>query len=145
MICIHLSQRCVSVKQMTDNIFEIETTPLAHVACAPQESGMLLADFAAAYLCVNHSWIFHVLEKTELPEFIGRFQRSIYDDSTTRVEFVGVTRGQFLMVRGVRQGCPASDFVCDGLRPHLPLAPRCDHSKEPCWPGLSTAGSVRVC
>ena len=34
---------------MTDNIFEIETTALAHVACAPQESGVLLTDFAAAY------------------------------------------------------------------------------------------------
>ena len=34
---------------MTDNIFEMETTALAHVACAPQESGILLTDFAAAY------------------------------------------------------------------------------------------------
>ena len=30
---------------MTDNIFEIETSALAHVACAPQESGVLLTDF----------------------------------------------------------------------------------------------------
>ena len=35
--CIHLSQRCISSRQMTDNIFEIETTALAHVACAPEE------------------------------------------------------------------------------------------------------------
>ena len=96
---------------MTDNIFEIETTPLAHVACAPQESGIFLADSAAAYPCVNHSWIFRVLEKTELPEFICRFPLRFYDDSTTRVEFEGMTRGQFLMARGVRQGCPASDFL----------------------------------
>ena len=34
---------------MTDNIFEIETTALANVACAPQESGILLTDYAAAY------------------------------------------------------------------------------------------------
>ena len=50
--------------QMTDNILEIETTALAYVACSPQESGILLTDFAAAYPSVNHSWIFHVLEKT---------------------------------------------------------------------------------
>ena len=36
-------------------------------------------------------------------------------------------------------------LVCDGLRPYLSSAPRRDHSKEPCWPGLSTAGSVCVC
>ena len=47
--CIHPSQRCISSRQMTDNIFEIETTALAHVACAPQESGILLTDFAAAF------------------------------------------------------------------------------------------------
>ena len=49
MRCIHPSQRCVSSRQMTDNIFEIETAALAHVACAPQESGILLTDFATAY------------------------------------------------------------------------------------------------
>ena len=57
---------------MTDNIFEIETTALAHVACAPQESGVPLTDFAAAYPSVNHSWIFYVLQRAELPEFICR-------------------------------------------------------------------------
>ena len=58
---------------MTDNIFEIETTALAHVACAPQDSGVLLTDFAAAYPGVNHSWIFSVLENTGLPDFLCRF------------------------------------------------------------------------
>ena len=32
----------------------------------------------------------------------------IYCNSTTDDEFAGKTRGQFLMARGVRQGCPAS-------------------------------------
>ena len=96
---------------MADNIFEIETTALSHVACAPQESGILLTDFTAAYPSVNHSWIFSVLEKTELPELICRFLRRIYDDSTTHVEFEGATRGQFLVARGVKQGRPASGFL----------------------------------
>ena len=48
---------------------------------------------------------------TELPEFSCRFLRRIYYDSTTRVEFTGMTRGQFLMVRGVTPGCPASGFL----------------------------------
>ena len=89
---------------MTDNIFEIETAARAHVACAPQDSGVLLTDFAAAY----HSWIFSVLENTGLPDFLCRFPRSMYRGSMTHVEFAGAERGQFLMARGVRQGCPAS-------------------------------------
>ena len=106
MECIHVSSR-----QMTDNIFEIETTALAHVACAPQESGVLLTDFAAAYPSVKHSWILSVIEKTELPDFIGRFLRSVDRDSITHVEFAGATRGQFRMATGVQQTCPASGFL----------------------------------
>ena len=52
---------------MTENICEIGTTVLAHVVCTPQESGVLLSDFATAYPSVNHSWIFSVLENTGLP------------------------------------------------------------------------------
>ena len=99
MRCIHPSRRCISSRHKTDNIFEIET------------AGVLLTDFAAGYPGVNHSWIFHVLEETELPEFICSFLRRIYYDSSTHVEFAGMTRGQFLMARSVRQGCPASGFL----------------------------------
>ena len=38
-------------------------------------------------------------------------QRSVYSDSITHVEFAGPVGGQFLMARGVRQGCPASGFL----------------------------------
>ena len=37
MRCTHPSQRCISARQLTDNIFDIETAALAHVACALQE------------------------------------------------------------------------------------------------------------
>ena len=88
------------------NIFEIETIALAHVACAPRESGILLTDFAAAYPGVNDSWIFHVLEKQNC---LSLFAAS-HEGSGT-IEFAGMTRGQFLMARGVRQGCAASGFL----------------------------------
>ena len=73
MNCIHPSQRCISSRKKADNIFGIETITLAHVACAPQDSGVLLTDFAAAYPSVNHFWIFSVLENTGLPDFLCRF------------------------------------------------------------------------
>ena len=103
---------------------EVETTALAHVACATRESGILLTDFAAAYTSVNHSWILHGLEKAELPMFICRFLRMMYCNSIAEVEFAGKTRGQFLMARGVRQSCSSKSlFVCNGVRPYLPMAP----------------------
>ena len=62
---------------MTDNIFEVEATALADVACSTSDSGIFLAFFACAYPSVNHSWIFHVFEKAELPEFMCQFLRMI--------------------------------------------------------------------
>ena len=58
---------------MTDNILEIEARALAHQACKTTDSRILLTDFACAYPSVNHSWIFDVLEKAELPAFIRLF------------------------------------------------------------------------
>ena len=52
-----------------------------------------------------------MLEKAELPVFIRRFLRDIYSESVTDVEFAGKIKRQFLMARGVRQGCPASGFL----------------------------------
>ena len=95
MRCIHSAQRCVSSRQMRDHIFEIETA--AHYAYATSDSGILLTDFACAYPSVNHSWIFHVLEKAGLSMFVQQFLRMFYNNS--------VTAG------GVRKGCPASGFL----------------------------------
>ena len=78
MRCIRPAQRCISLRQMTDNIFEVETTALANVACSTSDSGIFLTSFfACAYLSVSHSWIFHVFEKAELPEFMCQFLRMI--------------------------------------------------------------------
>ena len=107
---IHPSQRCISCRQMTDNIFEIETTAPAHVACVPQESGILMTDFAAAYPSINHSWVLSVIEKTDLLDFICRFLRGI-KATAPRTWNSRATRGHFFMARGVRQSRPASGFL----------------------------------
>ena len=48
--CIRPAQRCISSRQMTDNIFEVEMTALAHVACSTNDSGIFLTFFC---LCVS--------------------------------------------------------------------------------------------
>ena len=52
---------------MTDNIFDIDATALTHLASAPQESGILLTGFSAAFPSFNHASILSVIEKTDLP------------------------------------------------------------------------------
>ena len=39
------------------------------------------------------------------------FLRGIYGDTITSVEHAGAARGQFAMMRVVRQGCPASGYL----------------------------------
>ena len=96
---------------MGDNIFEIETAALAHVACAPRELCILLTDFAAAYLSVNHCWIFHVLEK-QLCLISSASSCEEFTTTSPRTWNLQERLGrQFIMARGVRQGCLASGFM----------------------------------
>ena len=55
--------------------------------------------------------IFCVLEKLNCMSSSSVFLRRMNFDSTTYVEFAGLTRGQFVMARRVRQGFPASGFL----------------------------------
>ena len=60
---------------------------------------------------MDHRWIFLVLERARVPQSLKRFLRGVYVDSITSVEHAGAARGQFAMMRGVRQGCPASGYL----------------------------------
>ena len=96
---------------MTDNIFEIETTALAHVACAPRESGILWTFCRGFSLCESF------LDFSRAPRWQSCLRSFVVllpmtcCDSTTHVEFTGMTRDQFFMTRGVRQGCPATSCL----------------------------------
>ena len=51
--CIHPSQRCVTQRIMTDNIFEIETAAIALRTCYAEDSEILLTDFSRPGCCEN--------------------------------------------------------------------------------------------
>ena len=111
MRCVHPSQRCISTRQMTENIFEIGTIALAHVACALQESGVLLTDFAAAYPSVDHSWIFSVLESTRLPAFSLTLPAKYLQRQHHTRGICGSRTGTISCGQRSTQGCPASGFL----------------------------------
>ena len=79
---------------MTDNIFEIETAAIASRTCYSEDPGTLLA----------------------VTQVLRLFLRAIYNDTITydtmaSVAHAGAARGQFAMMRGVRQGCLASGYL----------------------------------
>ena len=121
---------------------EVETTASVHVACVPHQSGILLRDFAAAYPSVNHSWIFHVLVKAELPEFICQFLRMIYCNGTTHIEFAGRSRGQFLMAQGRETTLSCERLlICNGVRSIFRLLEDTIIPRNPAAPELPPASS----
>ena len=116
---------------MTDNIFEIETTVFTHFAYTPLESVILLTDFTPAYPSVNHSWIFHVLEKAELSEYILLF---FTKDLPRQHQTRGICRHD---PRTIRHGQGREAMLSSerlsidyGFRPYLPLTPGRDRPKE---------------
>ena len=96
---------------MSDNIFAIEKAAVALRTRYSEDPRILRTDFFCAYPSARHRWIVLVLERAGVPLVLRRFLRGIYNDSTTSVEHAGATRGQFAMMRGVRQGCPVSGFL----------------------------------
>ena len=76
--CIHPSQRSVSQRVMTDNIFEIETVAIAMRTCYSDDPGILLTDFSCAHSSVDHEWIFMLLERAGVTETLQFFPRWTY-------------------------------------------------------------------
>ena len=76
-----------------------------------QTRGILQTDFACACPSVNHGWFFRVLQRPGLFAFLESFLQRVYNENTTAVEHAGQVRGHSDMVRGMRQGCPASVFL----------------------------------
>ena len=68
--------------------------------------------------CCSHETLFHDatcgFKRHDAVNYAfnsGVGKTKIYCDSTSHAQFAGMTTGQCLMARGVRQGCPASGFL----------------------------------
>ena len=132
--CIHPAQRCLNQTNAGQHLRGGNDRP--DTSCMRNTKFLYSLDpfRLCVYLCQS-LLDFHVLAKAELPVLIRQFLRTIYSNCMTEVEFAGKARGQFLMARGVRQGCPASGFLFatafdpifrwlhDSIIPRNPAAP----------------------
>ena len=110
--CNRPAQRCILSRQMSDTIFEVETTALAHVACSTSNSGICLKVFFC--LCVSLCQLLldflRIREGGATRVYVTIVAHDLKQQQT-EVEFAGKVRGQFLMARGVRQGFAVSGFL----------------------------------
>ena len=71
--CTHPSKKLCTKRTMTDIISEIETAASAHRACSADDSDILLTDFICAFSSVDHSLIFRVLQRADIPDGLRNF------------------------------------------------------------------------
>lgn len=73
-----------------------------------EQAAILSLDFEKAFDRVNHSFLFMVLEKLNVPHFMISVIRKLYAVGRSKVQLNGYFTSSFPIKRGVRQGCPLS-------------------------------------
>uniref|UniRef100_A0A3B3D7A0 Reverse transcriptase domain-containing protein n=1 Tax=Oryzias melastigma TaxID=30732 RepID=A0A3B3D7A0_ORYME len=75
------------------------------------QSVVLSVDFVKAFDKVEHSFLWHVLDRFGFgPLFVSRL-KSLYDSATSLVACNGLLTGVFGVQRSIRQGCPLSAML----------------------------------
>ena len=104
---------------LIDNVITVETEGM--VASMPPDSRavMLFLDFAAAFPSVAHAFIWMTLVMLKVPVRVIKAMQQLYKDNLHFIRFAGCTKRAFLVLAGVKQGCPLSGLlfviVCDSL------------------------------
>ena len=129
--CIHPSQRCIFSRQNTDNIFQIETTALAHVVCAPQESGILLTTLRL-HIPVSITLGSSLCSRKQSCLVSSAASCKVFTTTAPRTwhsleQLVGFFYGQRCETWLSSERLSS----CDGLRPEFQMAPRNSYPKEP--------------
>ncbi len=91
---------------MLDNIYEVEARVIHYAAYYGGSPGTLLLDVAAALPSLAHLWIFQVLEKMGIPNFLVRVLRGLYRDLKATIT-IGSSNDLTLDIQAdIKQGCP---------------------------------------
>ena len=84
---------------------------LVHVILGSPKAGHLLLDLKAAFASISHEWMFHCLSSMGIPADFIRLVRDLHTGCSTSVAFAGALSAVFLMLRGIKQGCPAGPSI----------------------------------
>ena len=93
---------------LIDNVIAVETEGM--VASMPPDSRavMVMLDFAAAFPSVAHAFIWVTLVMLKVPVHVIRAIQQLYKDNLHFIRFAGCTKRAFVVLAGVKQGCPLS-------------------------------------
>jgi hypothetical protein len=108
-VTVHPRQRgFVAGRSITDNVIEIEGFGQSYAIADSEDPAILLFDIRAAFPSLAHAWLFVVLLCMGVPRFVIAAIKALYRGGLATVVLLGARWGQFPILSGIRQGCPAS-------------------------------------
>ena len=104
---------------ITDNIIDVEADAIVALIAGLADPGMVFMDFGTAFPSLFHEWMLFVFGRMGLPVWLVTLIKHVYAPGGAGVVYKGRQWRRILVMRGVRQGCPASGVLfvlcCDPL------------------------------
>ena len=94
-------------RSIEDNIFEVNQAFYSHLE-TKSDLHVLLHDFEKAYDSASRRFLFAVLKKVGMPEWIVRILRLLFVKVTATPILPGPHKTSINMPNGLKQGCPLS-------------------------------------
>jgi len=107
---VHADQSyCIPGRSISDNIFFFRDL----IDCGLKEDGvgLLFLDIEKAFDSVDHTYMFHVLQKFGFGEKFICFVKLLYNNISNLCKVNNFLCSPFQVQRGVRQGCPLSGLL----------------------------------
>ena len=92
------------------NLLEMDIASM-HTALMQDRGACLLLDFASAFPSISQDFVFSTLKSIGVPENALNFMTALYDESYCRIRHGQAQGSDFLLLAGVRQGCPLSPLL----------------------------------
>ena len=70
-------------------------------------------DYAKAFDCVDHNKLWKIMKEMGIPDHLTCLLRNLYADKEATVRTGHETTDWFQVVKGVRQGCILSPYLCN--------------------------------
>ena len=98
-------------RNMLQNVLELETYAVARAFAPSSAPALVLSDYAAAFPSIAREFIWIALKAIGIPEDVIRAIRGLYINNIHYTRSTSGLRFAFVVLAGVRQGCPLSSTL----------------------------------
>lgn len=106
--CLSHQNGFIQGRLTTDNILEVDTVARSLRAQRGVAAAAVFIDQEKAFVAMAHPFIFGALRRMGCPTPVVTLMDNLYFESVTIIRLACREVGRFRIIRGIRQGCPAS-------------------------------------